>query len=86
MPRGLLQAECAVIFNTSNTESNRERTVFGDPLDTIWKQCVFGLCGVPVVYRRMFSIVIAASREERRRWLEEAASVMDLYFPGSEWH
>src|SRR5512139_1966143 len=41
VPRGLLRARCAVVFNTSNTGSIREETVFGDPLEAIWKNCVF---------------------------------------------
>jgi NAD(P)H dehydrogenase (quinone) len=34
----------AIILNTSNTDPEREKGVFGDPLETIWKNCVFGLC------------------------------------------
>src|SRR5512138_1227356 len=49
VPCGLLKAKCAIIFNTSNTESTREKTIFGDPLEAIWKNCVFSLCGVPTV-------------------------------------
>ena len=63
VPRGLLKAQCAIIFNTSNTETTREKTVFGDPLEAIWKNCVFGLCGVPVIHRRMF---ISSSRVRKR--------------------
>ena len=46
VPKGLLKAKAALVFNTSNTEEGREREVFGDPLETIWKNCIFGLCGV----------------------------------------
>ena len=81
VPQGLLKAECAVIFNTSNTEINREKNVFGDPLDAIWKNCVFGLCGVRMIYRRMFTMVVTSSEEERRRWLSEVTTTIDRYFP-----
>jgi NAD(P)H dehydrogenase (quinone) len=33
IPRGLLKARAAVVFNTSNTPAKREAEVFGDPLD-----------------------------------------------------
>ena len=39
VPVGLLKAETAIIFNTSNTPEEREATVFGDPLDNLWKAC-----------------------------------------------
>ena len=37
IPVGLLKAKSALVFNTSNTETNREVNVFKDPLETIWK-------------------------------------------------
>jgi len=35
----------------------RETTAFGDPLETLWKNCVFGLCRVSSVMRRMYAPV-----------------------------
>ena len=81
VPRGLLKARCAIIFNTSNTETTREKTVFGDPLEGIWKKCVFSLCGVPTIHRRMFNIVVTSSEAERKRWLSEVAATIDRFFP-----
>jgi putative NADPH-quinone reductase len=81
VPRGLLKATCAIIFNTSNTESNREKNVFGDPLETIWKNCVFALCGVPAIHRRMFTIVVTSSEAERKGWLSEVTATIDRFFP-----
>jgi putative NADPH-quinone reductase len=81
VPAGLLKADRAVVFNTSNTEANREDAVFGDPLERIWKNCVFGLCGVRNVTRRMFRIVCTSTPEERRAWLEEAARITAAAFP-----
>ncbi|MGI9535694.1 MAG: NAD(P)H-dependent oxidoreductase [Desulfocapsaceae bacterium] len=71
VPVGLLQAKLALVFNTSNTEGLREHQVFGDPLETIWKNCIFGLCGVADVRRETFAIVITSSEEQRRSWLAE---------------
>jgi NAD(P)H dehydrogenase (quinone) len=75
VPNGLLKAKAAVVLNTSNTETNRERQVFGDPLERIWKDCIFGLCGVDEVHRRNFGIMVTSTLEERRAWLDEAAEL-----------
>lgn len=81
VPRGLLKADCAIIFNTSNTEATREKTIFNDPLESIWKNCVFGLCGVSTFHRRMFNVVITSSEDERKGWLSEVRATMDRFFP-----
>jgi len=39
VPVGLLRAKTAIVFNTSNTPQERELTAFGDPLETLWKNC-----------------------------------------------
>lgn len=74
VPRGLLKAQWAIVFNTSNTAAAREEAIFGDPLETLWKNCIFGLCGVPRFYRKMFRIVVTSTEEDRRTWLAEAAA------------
>jgi putative NADPH-quinone reductase len=81
IPNGLLQAKAAVVFNTSNTPPERERSVFGDPLEAIWRNCVFGLCGVTTFYRRTFSVIVTSAEDQRTRWLGEVAAVIDEYFP-----
>jgi NAD(P)H dehydrogenase (quinone) len=81
VPRGLLQAKVAIVFNTSNTLHEREQNVFGDPLETIWRNCIFGLCGVSNFYRRMFSVVVTSTEAERKQWLEEVIKTIDRFFP-----
>jgi NAD(P)H dehydrogenase (quinone) len=81
VPIGLLTAKAALVFNTSNTETKREKKVFGDPLETIWKNCIFDLCGVKNFYRRMFNIVVVSSEEQRKEWLKEVRHTVDKYFP-----
>jgi len=81
VPNGLLKAQAALVFNTSNTEATREQEVFGDPLETIWKNCIFGLCGVTNVYRRMFGVMVTSSEAERKAWLDEVRGRIDLFFP-----
>ncbi len=81
VPNGLLKAKVAIVFNTTNTEPEREKSVFGDPLETIWKNCIFGLCGVPNVFRRMFGIIVTSSEKQRIDWLEEVKNTVNSYFP-----
>lgn len=77
IPIGLLPARHALIFNTSNTPPEREHDVFGDPLQTLWKDCVFNLCGVTSVIRRMYSPVAGSTVAQRNAWLEEVAALVD---------
>jgi NAD(P)H dehydrogenase (quinone) len=81
VPNGLLKAKIGIVFNTSNTETKREKTVFGDPLELIWRNCIFDLCGVTDFYRRMFTIVITSTKSQRIKWLEETRETIDSYFP-----
>jgi len=82
VPRGLLRAKTAVVFNTSNTEAEREERVFGDPLETIWRNCIFGLCEVTNFHRRVFRVVVTSTEEKRKEWLEEVKGDIDMFFPG----
>jgi len=81
VPRGLLRIRQAIVINTANTDSRREQISFGDPLETIWKNCIFGLCGVEKFHRRTFSVVVSSTQEERRAWLDEVKSTICRYFP-----
>jgi NAD(P)H dehydrogenase (quinone) len=60
VPQGLLRARKAIIFNTSNTLPEREHQVFGDPLETLWKNCIFSLCGVNEFYRKTYCVVVTS--------------------------
>ncbi|MEN6627978.1 MAG: NAD(P)H-dependent oxidoreductase [Candidatus Sumerlaeia bacterium] len=84
IPNGLLRARTAVVFNTGDTEAGRERDVFGDPLETIWRNCIFGFCGVADVRRRLFGIVITSDAEQRAHWLDEAAAIVEDAFPSAK--
>lgn len=84
IPVGLLKAKTAVVFNTANTPSEREREVFGDPLELLWKNCIFDLCGVSDFYRRMFTIIVTSTPEQRSLWLGEVQDIINRHFPGDE--
>jgi putative NADPH-quinone reductase len=76
-PVGLLKARHALVFNTSNTPAQREQQVFGDPLELLWKRCVFPLCGVQSVVRRMVGPVSGSSEAQRRQWLAEVRALVE---------
>ncbi len=80
VPIGLLKARAALILNTSNTPDAREKAAFGDPLERMWRHCIFELCGVRRVERRMFNVIVTSSPEQRLAWLEEAGQLAtDLF-------
>ena len=63
------------MFNTSNTDAKREKKVFGDPLETLWKNCIFGLCGVRDVQRRTYGVIVTSTAEMRKKWLDEVRKI-----------
>jgi putative NADPH-quinone reductase len=83
VPVGLLKAKSAIVFNTANTLEQRERAVFGDPLEVLWKNCIFGLCGVPNVHRRTFTVVVASTAQQRAEWLAEVKATVSRTFPAA---
>jgi putative NADPH-quinone reductase len=80
VPEGLLKAKAALVFNTSNTPEKREAEVFGDPLERIWKDCIFDLCGVKTFYRRMYRVIVTSTNAQRLKWLEETGEIVNKYF------
>ena len=73
--------QAALVFNTSNTPEERENTVFGDPLERIWKDCVFDFCGITSFKRLMFRVVADSTEQERQSWLAQTAETVSRYFP-----
>jgi putative NADPH-quinone reductase len=76
IPNGLLKAKFALVINTSNTPTEREKSFFGDPLVGLWKKCIFELCGVTTFYRKMFNVVVVSSKKEREDWLSESREIV----------
>ena len=81
VPVGLLKANTAIVLNTSNTSAEREENIFGDPLQRIWKDCIFDLCGVKNFYRKMFRIVVTSTENQRAQWLDETKQIINQHFP-----
>ncbi len=80
-PIGLLRARTAVVLNTSNTLAAREIAAFGDPLESIWRRCIFDLCGVKGFHRRTYGVVVTSTPEQRQAWLDDAAALIGTAFP-----
>ena len=81
VPRGLLTGKSALVFNTADTPDKREKEFFGDPLDRIWKKCLFEFCGIKTYSRKTFSIVVTSTLEQRQQWLTEAEEMTKRQFP-----
>jgi putative NADPH-quinone reductase len=81
IPKGLLKAKAALVFNTSNTPKERELELFKDPLETIWRNCIFDFCGVTNFYRETFRIIADSTLEKRKEWLQEVQETINHYFP-----
>ncbi len=80
IPIGLLKGKTGLVFNTSNTLQEREISFFGDPLDLIWKKCLFEFCGITHYQRKMFNVIVTSTLEQRQKWLEETGETVAEYF------
>jgi len=76
VPIGLLKAQAAIVFNTSNTPPPRELEAFGDPLEALWWNCVFRLCGVKRFRRKTYGVVVTSSAEQRESWILDARQIV----------
>ena len=82
VPMGLLKAQAAIVFNTSNTPPSRELEAFGDPLEALWWNCVFRLCGVKRFRRKTYGVVVTSSAEMRMSWIQDARQIVREQFAG----
>ncbi len=77
---GLLKGRKAVVFTTSNTPRDDELRLFSDPLENLWKTCVFNFCGVEDFFRRNFESIIMSTPKQRASWLEEVRQIIRQRF------
>jgi NAD(P)H dehydrogenase (quinone) len=78
-----LAGKRAVVITTSNTPRGIELEVFGDPLENLWRTCIFGFCGVEDFYRRNFESIVMSTVEARHRWLDEVKQIIAERFPAT---
>jgi putative NADPH-quinone reductase len=79
--KGLLSGRAALVLTTSNTPRDAELELYGDPLENLWKNCIFGLCGVQDFQRRNFESVVMSTLPEREQWLAEVRELVERRFP-----
>jgi len=80
---GFLKGKTAVVITTSNTPRDMEMKLFGDPLENLWKACVFNMCGVEDFTRRNFESIILSTPQQRRGWLGEVRRIIRERFPAA---
>ena len=73
---GLLKAQNAIIFNSSNSPYDKE----SDPLASIWKNSVFNFCGVKNIEQRNCCLVTDSDDNQRDKWLEEVQGIISTRF------
>ena len=71
VPTPLLKLRSLLVLNTGDTPAERERDVFGDPLDAIWRRCVGAYLHRAVVERVLAGPLGDATDETRTRWLAQ---------------
>jgi len=79
--KGLLGGKSALVFTTSNTPREDELRLFGDPLENLWKVCVFNFCGVEDFLRRNFESIVLSTPAQRAAWLAEVRQIVQRHFP-----
>ena len=79
---GHLWGKRAVVFTTSNTPRDMELELYGDPLENLWRSCVFNFCGVSDFYRRNFESIVVSTAPQREQWLAEVAEIIRERFAG----
>jgi hypothetical protein len=55
--------------------------LFGDPLENLWKNCIFGFAGLENFYRRNFESMVMSTPDQRLGWLDEVERIIRERFP-----
>lgn len=71
LPQPLLQLRSVLVLNTGDTAPTRERDVFGDPLELIWRRCVGSYLGDVRVERVLAGPLGDSTPEQRDSWLQD---------------
>jgi putative NADPH-quinone reductase len=79
-PESLLGLRRLLVVNTSDTSDERERTLFGDPLDAIWRRCLAPYVGEPEVSRMVLRVVADADQRRRAQWLDDVEAEVRRLF------
>jgi NAD(P)H dehydrogenase (quinone) len=80
-PESELAGKTALVITTSNTPREVELEVFGDPIENLWKNVIFGLLGITNFLRRNFESIVMSTPEQRTEWLDEVPKLVGQQFP-----
>ena len=80
---GHLKGKTALVITTSNTPRDVELKLFGDPLQNLWKNCIFGFCGLEDFFRQNFESIVMSTPEQRADWLAEVRQIVKERFPAT---
>lgn len=78
-----IAGRAALVLTTSNTPREAELECYGDPLENLWKNCIFGLVGVTNFVRRNFESIVMSTPEQRATWLAETKQLVHRQFPAA---
>ena len=73
---GKLNGKRAIVLTTSNSPSEDQLQVTGNPLEEIWKRFIFGFCGVDDFYFRNFASIILSTQEQRDAWVQDVRKIV----------
>jgi len=73
---GKLGGKRALVLTTSNSPADDEMARYGDPLENLWKNCIFGFCGVTDFHRRHFAAMTRSGPKQRQTWCEEVRQLV----------
>lgn len=76
LPRTLITLRRLIVLNTGDTDLEREASVFGDPLESIWRRCVGTYLAGVAVERMLIGPMAGSTAEQRARWLESATDMV----------
>jgi NAD(P)H dehydrogenase (quinone) len=79
-PEPLAPVQQLFVVNTSDTTDEREATLYGDPLASIWGRCIAPYLGSPQVTRRVLRPVSSATSQQRSDWLDEVETLTTQTF------
>jgi len=77
-PRPLLGFH-ALVITTGDTEPARERSVFGDPLETIWCRCILPYVGATRFERLHLTPVNGVDEDARAAWIAECVERVESF-------
>ena len=77
---GLLTEMKVAVLVTSDVSMEKELNTYGNPLDTIWKNCIFGFCGSTDVTCKYFNSVFQSTPTQRQSWLNETRNLIQSTF------